>query len=179
MAALDDLGIAGHDLDAGCLGGLGHGFDNGGQLRQRKALFQNEAGAEKPRLRAADRQVVDRAIHGQLADGAAGEEERLHDEGIGAHGERAAAQIEHSGVAQVLQCRIAEGGQKEMFDQFIAQLAAAAVAHHDGGITGERQRTGPVGEIRRDAEVSRSGFTFLGICRSRERAPRASQFFSG
>ena len=34
-----------------------------------------------------------------------------------------------------------------MLDQLRAKFAAAAVAHHDGGIVGERQRAGPVGEV--------------------------------
>ena len=55
-----------------------------------------------------------------------------------------AAQIEDRRIAQVLQLRIAEGGQKKMLHQLIAQLAAAAVAHHDGGIVGQRQRARPV-----------------------------------
>ena len=62
---------------------------------------------------------------------------------------RPPAELEHRRVAQIFQRRIAKGGQKQMLDQFVAQLAAAAVAHHDGGIIGQRQRTGPVREIRR------------------------------
>ncbi len=34
-----------------------------------------------------------------------------------------------------------------MLDQLVAQLAAAAVAHHDGRIVGQRQRAAPVGEV--------------------------------
>ena len=55
--------------------------------------------------------------------------------------------LKHRGVAQIFKSGIAERGQKQMLDQLVAQLAAAAVAHHDGGIVGQRQRAGPVGEI--------------------------------
>ena len=55
--------------------------------------------------------------------------------------------LKHRGVAQIFESRIAEGGQKKMLHQLVAQLAAAAVPHHDGGIVSQRQRAGPVGEI--------------------------------
>ena len=57
------------------------------------------------------------------------------------------AEIEHRRVAQVLERRIAERRQKQVLHQLVAQLAPAAVPHHDGGIIGERQRAGPVGEV--------------------------------
>ncbi len=43
--------------------------------------------------------------------------------------------------------RIAKRRQKQMLHQFVAQLAAAAVAHHDGRIIGQRQRAAPVRKI--------------------------------
>ncbi len=73
VAALDNFGVAGDDLDARGCGGLGHGVDDGGKLRQRKAFFENETGAQKFRLRAGDGQIVDRSVHGQLADRSARE----------------------------------------------------------------------------------------------------------
>ena len=45
-----------------------------------------------------------------------------------------------------------------MLDQLVAELAAAAVAHDDGGIVGERERAGPVGEI------GTAAFASLAIC---------------
>ena len=98
-------------------------------------------------IRAGDGQIVDRAVDRQFADGAAGKEQRLHNKGIGAHGQAAGGQIEQGRVAQVLQRGIAEGGEKEVLDQLVAQLAAAAMAHHDGGIPGQGQGAAPVGEI--------------------------------
>ena len=58
--------------------------------------------------------------------------------------------VEHRRIAQIFKRGIAEGGKKQMLDQLVAELAAAAVAHHDGGIVGERKRAGPVGKIGRD-----------------------------
>ena len=87
-------------------------------------------------LRAGDGQIVHRAVHGQLADRSAGKKQRLHHKGIGAHGKAPAAEFEHCGIAQIFESGIAEGGQEQVLDQLVAQLAAAAVAHHDGGIVG-------------------------------------------
>ncbi len=104
------------------------------------------------RIGAGDGQIVDRAVHRQLADRSAGKKQGLHDEGIRAHGNAAgthfATEIEQGGIAEIFKRGIAEGGQEQMLDQFVAQLAAAAVPHHDGGVVGQRKRTAPVGEIR-------------------------------
>ena len=43
---------------------------------------------------------------------------------------------------------VAEGWDEDVLDEFGGELAAAAVAHDDGGVAGERQGAGPVGEIR-------------------------------
>ena len=76
------------------------------------------------------------AVYGQFADRPAREKKRLHDKRIGAHRQPAGRHIEHRGIAQVFQFGIAKGRQKQVFHQFVAQFAAAAVAHHDGGVTG-------------------------------------------
>jgi hypothetical protein len=147
VSALDDFGVAGNNFDARRGRGLSHGIDNRRQLGQRKALFEDEAGAEETRLGSRDGKVVHCAVYRQFADGSAGKKERLHDERVGTHGQAASAQIEHRGVAQVFQLRIAKGGQKQMFHQFVAQLAAASVAHDDRRVIGEWQRTGPARKI--------------------------------
>ena len=53
------------------------------QVGDREALLDDEPGRERERPRAGDREVVDRAVDGELADVAAGEEERLDDVGVG------------------------------------------------------------------------------------------------
>ena len=73
--------------------------------------------------------------------------------------ETCATRFEHRCVAEVFESGIAEGGKEEMLDKLGAELAAAAVAHHDGGIVGERQRAGPVGEIGLGAFCSSSFIT--------------------
>ena len=57
------------------------------QRLQRQALFENEARAQGQRPRPGHGQVVDRAVDGQLADVAAGKEQRADDERVGRHGE--------------------------------------------------------------------------------------------
>ena len=44
--------------------------------------------------------------------------------GIGAHGEAGCAQVEYGRVAEVFKSRISEGGEKEVLDELVAELAA-------------------------------------------------------
>ena len=149
VAALNNFCVAGDDLHVRCGCGFGHVVDDCSQLRQREAFFKNKAGAQELRLCAGDGEIVDGSVHSQLADRPAGKKQRLHDERIGAECEPRAAGLKQRRIAQVFQRRVAERGQEEMLHQLVAQLAAAAVAHHDGGIVGERERAAPVGEIGR------------------------------
>ena len=70
---------------------------------------------------------------------------------------RAPAHFEDSGVAEIFERGIAEGGQEEMLDEFVAELAAAAVTHDDGGVVGEGQRTGPVRKVGSGCGLARFG----------------------
>ena len=86
LAALDDLGVAGDDLHAGRPRPRRHRRDDPPQVGDREALLEDEAGRQVQRPRAGHRQVVDRAVDGEVADVAAGEEQRRDDVGVG--GER-------------------------------------------------------------------------------------------
>ena len=68
-------------------------------------------------------------------------------------------QFKHGGVAEILERRVAKGWQEEMLDEFVAKLAASAVAHHDRGIVGEWQRTTPVRKIGRAGFFSPDTFS--------------------
>ena len=70
------------------------------QVGDREALLDDEPGREHERPRAGDRQIVDRPVDGQLADVAAGEEERLDDVRVGREGEPRAVQLEQRRVAE-------------------------------------------------------------------------------
>jgi hypothetical protein len=45
VAALDDFGIAGHDLDSGDASGRGHSLGDASQIGDREAFLENESGA--------------------------------------------------------------------------------------------------------------------------------------
>ena len=83
LAPLDDLGVAGDDLHPGPRGRGGHRRDDPLQVRDREPLLQDEPARQVQRPRPAHRQVVDRAVHGEVADVAAREEQRRHDERVG------------------------------------------------------------------------------------------------
>ena len=88
VAALDDLGVAGDDLDAGRLRGRGDRLDLGAQLVGRQALLEHQREAQRQRPRAGHGEVVDRAVDGELADRAAGEADRLDHEAVGGERQR-------------------------------------------------------------------------------------------
>ncbi len=81
LAAIDDLGIAGDERHAGLVAGLPHRGDDALQVGQRQSFFEDERRRQEQRPGAADGQIVDRAVHRQPADVAAGEEERPDHEG--------------------------------------------------------------------------------------------------
>lgn len=150
-APLDHLRVAGHDCHAGLLGRGRHPRDDSHELGDRQALFEDEGGREIERHRPAHRQIVDRAVDGELADRAAGKLERPHDEGIGRESEPAAGgvagQIEDGRVAEPLEHRVAEGRQEEMLDQVAESAPAAAMTDHDLRPIPQRGRAGEAGEL--------------------------------
>jgi hypothetical protein len=82
LAAVHNLGVARDQLDAGRGTRRPHGGDDAAQVVQRQAIFQDEGRRQVQRPGAADRQIVDGAVDGQLADVAAGEEQRPDHERI-------------------------------------------------------------------------------------------------
>ena len=93
-AALDDLGVAGHDLDPAASAARGDRLDLGLQVVRGEALLEDQRQAERERARARHGQVVDGPVHGQVADRAAREAERLDDERVGREGERGAVDLD-------------------------------------------------------------------------------------
>ena len=134
-AALDDLGIAGDDGDAGRVGDALHAGDDAAQDVDVEAFLQHRPQEEK-RPRAAHRQIVDGAGDRKRADVAAREEQRIDHVGIG--GERQPVAVprevrerQHRLVFQCTEQRIVEGADKDILDQRAHRLAAAAVRHVD------------------------------------------------
>ena len=100
-------------------------------------LFDDDRAGQVERRGAADREIVDGAADGELADVAAGENQRIDDERIGGERETIAAlrqggQIEPRLVVERRQQRIVEGLDEYIVDEVLHRLAAAAM--------GERHR---------------------------------------
>ena len=115
-----------------------------------KALLEDEGRCQVERPCPADGQVVDRAVNRQLADVAAGKEERTDHERIGGDGDPrrigspAAGQADGCLVFERGQHVVAVGGQKQPLDELGTQEPAAAVAEHDAVVRRDRQRAGAV-----------------------------------
>ena len=101
------------------------------QVGDGEALLDDEAGREPERRRAGDGEVVDRAVDGELADVAAGEEERLDDVGVGREGEPRAAHLADGGVAELVEQRVRELLEEEALDERPRRLPARAVGERD------------------------------------------------
>ena len=86
VAPIHYFGVAGDNLDAGGTGRGCHGCDNDAQVVDGHSFFEDEAHAEIARLRAAHGEIIDRAVHGQIANIATGKEEWPHHKRIGAEG---------------------------------------------------------------------------------------------
>ena len=105
-----------------------------------KTLFHDEGGGQEQGTRAAHGEIIDGAVDGQLADIAAGEEERRDHERIRREGQARAAGGEDGLIVELAQVRVIEGGQKQLVDQLRGQLAAAAMAHDDVLAIGDGRR---------------------------------------
>ena len=162
LAAVDDLGVAGDELDAGFGGSGAHGLDDAAEIVDRQAFFEDERGGEIERLRAAHREVVDGAVDGETADVAAGKEDRRDDKGVGGEGEARVADGEHGLIVELVEHGIAEGGQKDFVDEVGGELAAAAMAEHDLLVLVDRDGAGA--EQRRDGGLRlRCCFSLVGV----------------
>src|SRR5580700_894049 len=162
LAAIDDLGVSGDELDAGVLRGGGHGVGDAGELGRGETLFEDEGGGKVEGCGSADRQVVDGAVDGEGADVAAGKEDGGDDKGVGGKGETRAGDVEDRLVVHAVEGGIAEAGDEDLVDELGGELAAAAVAEDDLGVVEDRQRAGAEG-------IERSGTICLGrgwACRS-------------
>ncbi len=92
---LDDLGVAGHDGHTRSPRGGTHGVGDARQHVDRCAFLDHEGRREVKRNRTGAGQIVDRAVNSERPDVAAREEQRRHDEGIGAQGEPATDRSGH------------------------------------------------------------------------------------
>ena len=131
-ALVDDLGVAGDDLDPGIARRARHRLRDPAQQIDRHPLLDDDGAGQIERHSTADGEVVDRAADRELADVAAGKEQRVDDIGVGGEGEPVAArgqsgEIEAGLVLQRRQGRVVEGAHKDVVDQILHRLAAAAM----------------------------------------------------
>ena len=76
FAAFDDLGVAGHDFDAGFFSGGGHTLHDAFEVTQGEAFFQNKAAGNVERRSTANGYVVNRTVNGEASDIASRKENR-------------------------------------------------------------------------------------------------------
>lgn len=147
VTGVHDLGVAGRHLDArrarGCAQRVGHACDD----RDLHAFLQDETAGEVGGPGAAHGEVVDRAVDREVADAAAGEEQRPHDVRVGGEGQPGAAQRYHGRVGQLREHVAPVTGREDVLDQFCRECPAAAVAHHHPRLVAQRCRAGPCREV--------------------------------
>ena len=77
LPRFDDLGVAGHDFDAGFFSGSGHTLHDAFEVTQGEAFFQNKAAGNVERRSTANGYVVNRTVNGEASDIASRKENRL------------------------------------------------------------------------------------------------------
>lgn len=145
------LGVAGDDVHPGLRRCPAHGFGDHAEYVEFQTFFQDEPGGQTDWLRSAARQVVDRAVDRQVADVAAGKEQRLHHIGIRGQRDTSARDVEQGRVARRTP-RTTERRQEEVLDQFFRQHPAATMAQDDAPGFAQRQWTHPVRGVDRHRE---------------------------
>ena len=129
---MDDLGVAGDDLDARLGRRARHRAGDLPQEVDRHAFFHDRRAGKVERRGPADRQIVDRAADRELADVAAGEDQRVDNEGVGGEGKpvavsREVAEIETRLILERRQRGVVECPDEHIVDQILHRLAAAAM----------------------------------------------------
>ena len=98
LAATGHLGVARNQCHARLLGGCGHRIGNEPQVIEGIAFLDDKGTREVTRTSTHAGQVVNRAAYRELADVAAREERRRHDEAVRGHGDSSCGTIKHRGV---------------------------------------------------------------------------------
>src|ERR671917_2551320 len=129
LPALDYLGISGSDDDPGLLRGGGHRLYFVGQHFGLQPLLDNQGGGETYRGGPGDGQVVDRPVDRELSYGPAGEDQRMHHEGICGQGELGVSEGQERRVGERGERRVIEDRQQEALYELVGRLASGPVAH--------------------------------------------------
>ena len=98
----------------------GDRLDLGAQLVGGEALLEHQRQAQRERARARHREVVDGAVHRQLADRAAREADRPDHEAVGGQREPRAVDGHRAGVAELASASFSKAGSQQALDQRLA-----------------------------------------------------------
>ena len=131
LPALDHLRVAGRHGNGHRRRGPRHRGGDAAQVGDREALLDHEAGRERDRPRSRDGEVVDGAVDGEVADVAAGEEDRLDDVRVGRERDARAVQVEQRRVGQRREQRVVELLEEQALDEGPRRLSARAVGERD------------------------------------------------
>ena len=149
LAAVDDLGVSGHDRDIGRLRRLPHRGHDAIEIGEREALLEDERGGQVERARAGHREIVHGAVDREVADVAAGEEQRRDDIRVRGEREPDPADGDHGLVVALVEDLVAERGKKAAREQLGRHLPAAAVSEQDAVAVAEREGTTRERHLRR------------------------------
>ena len=128
----DHLRVTGDDLHAGRVGRCLHVGDDRPEPVDHEPLLDHERRREPLRPRPADREVVDGAVHREVADGPARELDGLHHERVGGEGQALLrGQREHRAVPELLELGVPEGLDEDVVGQRRRRLAAGSVRQRD------------------------------------------------
>src|SRR5262249_38268540 len=129
----DHLSITCHDSDTSIVRGLCHRCNHPPQVCNSKAFLQDEACRKIEGLCSRYRQVIDRAMYGQLSDIATREEEWIDDIGIGCKCQPEIAVVKSKGSRIIHQIKqgIGESRSKNALNQIMRCFAATAMAERD------------------------------------------------
>ena len=127
LAPGHDLGVAGDHRHPALARGRGNGIGEPFQVGQGKAFLQDQGQAQGEGGCALHGQVVDGPEHRELADIAAGKEDRVDHVAVGGEGEAAGRHGQHRAVLEAGEDRVVQAGQKDRLDQVPAGDPAAAV----------------------------------------------------
>jgi len=111
--------------------GLAHGGHDAVQVVQVKAFLQDETAGQVQGLRAEHGHVVDRAVHGQGAYVAAGEEDGVHGEAVGADRQGAFGARQQGRVVHAPQDGVAQMAEEHFVHETVRGEAAAALVQKE------------------------------------------------
>jgi hypothetical protein len=108
-----------------------HRLDDAPQVRERQALLEDEAGRQVERPGAGHGDVVDRAVHGEATDVAAGEEQRRDHVRVGGDHQPPGWHLDLCLVVEAPECLVVELRDEQLLDELRRGAPAAAVGHLD------------------------------------------------